>query len=80
MTTKADKTTTELVQLVLQQVDVQVQAMIDTYTSVSAARIMGEVFAASYAAHIRNGALPEEARSVARTAAEFMYGLVQGKS
>lgn len=73
----ADKT--QIVQLVLQGVNSLAQLAIATYTSVSVARLKADVFSAAYAAHIRIGVLPEEARSIARSTAEYMYGLVESK-
>ena len=55
------------------------QQLVNTFISVNVARLKADVFSAAYAAHIRAGALPEEARSLARSTAEYMYSLVEPK-
>jgi len=75
--TKADKP--QIVQLILQAVNTLADSMLASYTSVSVARLKADVFSAAYAAHIQSGALPEEARSIARATADYMYGLVESK-
>lgn len=79
MGTKAEQTA-QLIQLILQGFNSVTQIVINAYTSASVARLKADVFAAAYAAHIRSGALPEEARTLARSASEYMYSLVQDKS
>ena len=77
-TTKADKTT-QIVERVLQGLNFLTDVILDRYTSVNVARLKAEVFSTAYAAHVQSGAVPEEARSVARATAEYMYQLVEAK-
>lgn len=56
-----------------------VQAILSTHISVSLARMRADAFCAAYAAHVRCGALPEEARSLAKAAVMSMSSLVQAQ-
>lgn len=74
----ATKDNTASIQLFLEGVNTLFQTLMAGYTSVAVARMKATVYASAYAAHIRSGALPEEARSLAATASQSMYNLVQG--
>jgi len=75
---KSDKTET-VVERVIVGLNSLAESFVAVYTSVNVARMKADVFSAAYAAHIRNGQLPEEAASLALKAAHTMYSTVSAE-
>lgn len=73
MTTKKSKPMSE------QLSQETVQLILSSYVSVNLARMRTDAFCAAYSAHTQQGALPEEARSLAQAAVASLSSLVQAR-